>query len=229
MAKLPDELIRLVEMIENEELRNLVREFMENPEFKLSGIKVKPPPLEEGSGSRGYHHSYRGGLLDHIIACTKLGLALCHIVKEVYGCDVDKDVVLASTLLHDLYKTVVYEDYSPSGFSEIGERIDHHTLIVSELIRRGFPIDVIHCVLAMHGRYGPFSPKTIEALIAHLADTMDSTLCDEILKAAKSLVKKAVGVEPEIVTARDAFDIVRTKQKGGWEALKKRYAVETKE
>jgi len=221
VGKLYGELLNLIEMIGDKKLRQLVKDFMENPEFELSGTRVKPPQLEEGWGSRGYHHSYKGGLLDHTVACAKLGLALCRIVKEVYGCDVDEDVVLASTLLHDIYKTVVYEEGSPSGFSEIGERIDHHTLVVSELIRRGFPMDVIHGVLAIHGRYGPFSPKTLEALIAHLADKIDSTLCDEVLRAAKSLVKAATGAEPETLTAKEAFDIVLTKQKGGWEALKR--------
>jgi len=228
LVRLHGELLKLINMIEDKKLRQLVKDFMENPEFELSGIKVKSPPFEEGWGSRGYHHSYKGGLLDHTVACARLGLALCRIVEEVYGCKVDKDVVLASTLVHDIYKTVVYDEDSPSGFSEIGERIDHHTLVISELIRREFPTDVIHGVLAIHGRYGPFSPKTLEALIAHLADKMDSTLCDEVLRAAKSLVKAATGAEPETLTAKQAFDIVLIKQKGGWEALKNSMLWKTK-
>ena len=48
------------------------------------------------------------------------------------------------------------------------------------------------------------------------------------MRAAKSLVKAATEAEPETLTAKQAFDIVLIKQKGGWEALKNSMLWKTK-
>ncbi len=219
MAELNEEILKLVNMISDEMLRTLVLDLLKNPSLKLTE-ELKLTTFEDSLGSIGFHHSYKGGLLEHMISCSKIGLAICRIVEEVYGSKVNSDFVLAATLIHDLYKTAVYDENSPTGLSQLGEKIDHHTLVVSELIKRGFPLEVIHAVLAIHGQYGPMTPKTIEALIAHLADQADSTLCDRIVKAAKSLVKIVTGEEPKTLTTREALSIILAKQKGGWNLLK---------
>ncbi|MEM2841722.1 MAG: HD domain-containing protein, partial [Thermoproteota archaeon] len=220
LEELNEELLKLINMINDEKLRILVLDLFKNPSFKLTEGEVAATVFEDGLGSIGFHHSYKGGLLDHTISCSKIGLAICQIVEEVYGSKVNSDWVLGATLIHDIYKTAVYDENSPTGLSQLGEKIDHHTLVVSELIRRGFPLEVVHAVLAIHGQYGPITPKTVEALIAHLADQIDSTLCDRVLKAAKNLVKITIGEEPKTLTVKESLSIILVKQKGGWNALK---------
>ncbi|MBS7613096.1 HD domain-containing protein [Candidatus Bathyarchaeota archaeon] len=220
MVELNEELLKLINMINDEKLRILVLELFKNPSFKLPEGGFATTVFEDGLGSIGFHHSYKGGLLEHTVSCSKIGLAICQIVEEVYGSKVNSDWVLAATLIHDVYKIVVYDEKSPTGLSRLGEKIDHHTLVVSELIRRGFPLEVIHAVLAIHGQYGPITPKTVEALIAHLADQVDSTLCDRVLKAAKNLVKITIGEEPKTLTVKESLSIILVKQKGGWDALR---------
>ncbi len=220
MAELNEELLKLINTINDEKLRMLVLDLFRNPRFKLAEGEFETTVFEEGLGSVGFHHSYKGGLLEHTISCSKIGLAICQIVEEVYGSKVNSDWVLAATLIHDVYKTAVYDEKSPTGLSQLGEKIDHHTLVISELIRRDFPLEVIHAVLAIHGQYGPMTPKTIEALIAHLADQVDSTLCDRVLKAAKNLVKATIGEEPKTLTVKESLSIILIKQKGGWDALR---------
>ena len=90
--------------------------------------------------------------------------------------------------------------------------MDHLTLIVSELIERGFPMEIVHAVAAHHGRNGPSSPRTIEALICYLADSTDAALNGEVLDAARFLIGKYTGEQVGQLSAEEAFAIVQTKQ-----------------
>ncbi|MEM2280439.1 MAG: hypothetical protein QXZ68_00405 [Candidatus Bathyarchaeia archaeon] len=99
--------------------------------------------------------------------------------------------------------------------------MDHLSIAIAELVRRGFPLELIHVVSAHHGEYGPIRPHTIEALICHLADLMDSRLNGEILNAAAYLVRKATGEEMPGLTSKEAFEIIRSKAVEGWEGVAK--------
>ena len=46
----------------------------------------------------------RGGLVQHTLATVRLALALCDVVEQVYGAEVNRDVVIAASLLHDIMK-----------------------------------------------------------------------------------------------------------------------------
>jgi 7,8-dihydroneopterin 2',3'-cyclic phosphate phosphodiesterase len=107
--------------------------------------------------------------------------------------------------------------------SPLGEKLDHLTLAVAELIRRGFPIDVVHAVAAHHGRGGPSPPRTIEALICSLADSVDAGLNGEALNAARWLVRDCLGEEVKMLTAEEAFSILRAKQDRGCEGVAAAY------
>jgi len=220
-----DELMRFVEMIEDEELREKVRAFLRERRLSLTG---EPIPLEESPGGRSHHHAYPGGLLQHTVATVKLALFLCELVEEVYGGEVNRDIVIAASLLHDLMKAPCYAEREDGRyiFSPLGERLDHVSLMVAELAQRGFPLDVIHAVAAHHAEHGPISPRTLEALIVHIADLADSRLNGEVLRAARFLLKEATGVEPPPKLSHEhAFKIVVIKAREGWEGVK-RYAEE---
>ena len=99
--------------------------------------------------------------------------------------------------------------------------MDHLSLVISELVRRGFPLELVHVVAAHHGDYGPIRPHTIEALICHLADLTDSRLNGEVLSAASYLTRKATGEELSGLTSKEAFEIVHSKAVEGWEGVAK--------
>lgn len=207
--------------IENEGLRDKIVEIVENPQIEIGGtVHTWLVPLESSPGSLYRHHSYPGGIIQHIVATAKIAQSLCNVVEEIYGGEVDRDVVLAGALLHDIFKPLTYER-AGGGIrtSKLGERMDHLTLIAAELIRRGFSLDLIHVVCSHHGgKAGPIWPRTVEALICHLADQVDSQLNGQILRAAKHLVRVATGEEPTL-TAKDAFRIINTKATEGWEGI----------
>jgi 7,8-dihydroneopterin 2',3'-cyclic phosphate phosphodiesterase len=99
--------------------------------------------------------------------------------------------------------------------------MDHLSIATAELVRRNFPIELVHIVSAHHGEYGPIRPKTVEALICHLADFADSRLNGEVLNAAGYLSRRVGGAELQPMTSKEAFEIVRSKAVEGWEGVNK--------
>lgn len=181
-------------------------------------------PLEKSPASIRYHHSYPGGFIEHIQAMHELCNSLSRIVRGVYGCEVDDDLVTCGVLLHDIFKPATYTQRTEGGYrrSDLAERIDHLTLATAELIRRDFPLEVVHIVTASHGQqYGPIGPMTIEALICHLGDYAEAKLNGDVLNAARFMIREVTGTEPTTLNGRDAFAIVRAKTDKGWDGVRK--------
>jgi len=218
------QLRKLVNKIKDETLREKVVQFLENPVIEIGGEVYTGMPLDVSPAGMSRHHSYPGGFIEHVVATTEIALNLCHIIERVYHGKVDKDMVISGVILHDIFKPLTYRaeengTYRPTA---LAERLDHLTLIVSEMVRRDFPLNLIHIVCAHHGgEAGPIWPRTIEALVCHLADVTDSRLNGEVLRAARYLSREATGKELDIVSSKDAFEVVHSKVVGGWDGVKK--------
>ncbi len=214
---------RIINKIRDESLRHKIFDLIEKPSIEIDGKVYEGLPFEIAPASTFHHHNYPGGLLEHVLSATKIALVLCDCVEKIYHGKVERDTVISGVILHDLYKTLTYEERENGayGFSPLAERVDHLSLIVSEMTRREFPLDLIHAVCAHHGDIGPIKPKTVEALICYLADLIDSQLNGEVIKAAKYLVKEATGEALEKITAKEAFEIVHSKKVGGWDHLRR--------
>ncbi len=209
-------LLRLADKIQDNELRQKVMELLEDPTVIIGGIRFDGLPLETSPASKKRHHSYPKGLVQHTVTVATISISLSNIVEKIYRTPVNRDVVLASALLHDIMKPLTYTQEDENyGTSSLGERLDHLSLAVAELVRRGFPLEIVHTVAAHHGRGGPMSPRTIEALICSLADGTDATLNGETLDAAKYLIFDCVGEDSGKLSAEEAFHIVRAKQDKG--------------
>ena len=196
----------------------------EPPEFDF-GFKNEYTPLTDSPASKRLHHSYPGGLIEHTVSVTRLGLSLCDILEDVYHAKPDRDVVVASLVLHDLFKFYTY-GVSPRGryyTSRIGEHIDHLSLVSGEIYKRKFPLSVIHAVLASHGEHGPMRPRTLEALVVHLADQADAELNGQILDAARYIISVSVDsyLQEEALRDIDPFEIVSAREKGGYDGVRK--------
>jgi 7,8-dihydroneopterin 2',3'-cyclic phosphate phosphodiesterase len=215
---------KVVSQIRDRKLRKKIVEFVKDPTIEIEGKKHRGIPLETSPAGLSHHHSYSGGYIEHVVATAEIALTLCDVVEKIYRGKVNRDLVLAGVLLHDIFKPLTYveKENGTFGVSPLAERIDHLTLIVSEMVRRGLPLDLIHIVCSHHGhQYGPIGPRTVEALVCHLADITDSKLNGEVLRAAQYLAKEATGVELPQVTGKEAFQIVHAKATKGWEGVKK--------
>lgn len=209
--------------IRDKSLREKVLEVLKNPTFEIAGKKHEGLSLDVSPAGRSHHHCYRGGYVEHVVSTAGIALALCDSVERVYRGRVNRDLVLAGILLHDVFKVVTYVERKNGGYdsTRLADYLDHLSLATAELVRRGFPLELIHIVSAHHGAYGPVRPRTVEALICHLADLADSRLNGEVLSAAAYLSRRAVGEELFGMNSKEAFEIVRSKALEGWKGVTK--------
>lgn len=212
------EIFELVNGIKDEGLREKVRAFLTDPP---SDIDAEALPLEVCPAGAFQHHSYEGGLLQHTIGVTQLSLTVCDMVENLYGGTVDRDTVLAGAILHDVMKCYCYEESEDGRFmtSDFGGKVDHLTLMVGELMKRDFPLGVVHVVASHHGDVGPTKPKTVEALIVSVADFADSDMNGKLLRAAEYLLKRTGVYRPRLSSSENAFKVITAKDKEGWEGL----------
>lgn len=213
----------LADKIRDKKLRERVIALLENPTFEADGKKYAGLPLEVSPAGLSHHHSYTGSYVEHVISSANIALTLCDSVEKIYGGKTKRDFVVAGVLLHDLFKPVTYvvNEYGSYGSSTLADFMDHTSIAVSELVRKGFPIEVVHIVAAHLGEYGAIRPRTVEALICHLADLADSRLNREVLNAARYLARRAVGEELFGLTSKEAFEIIHSKSVEGWKGAAK--------
>jgi len=212
---------KLVKQIKDKKFRVKVEKFVEISFKKFK--KMGELDFFSAPAGKSHHHSYRGGLVQHTFSTVRIALALAEVLEKVYGWKkVNKDYVLAGALLHDLYKPLTYRVLEDGiyDFSTIGDKLDHLSLLVGEAYKHKFPVDFIHVLAASHGDSSPVYPKTVEALIVHLADFVDSRMMGEIQRAASYLIRKCTGESEHPLPPQKAFQIVYAKQVGGCEKVK---------
>ena len=139
------------------------------------------------------HHEFGTGLLHHSIFMADAADALAKIYKQV-----DRDLLVAGALLHDIGKTIEYDyQITPVQTTE-GKLCGHIAIgyaefkrIVDDLhIESEVPLLLEHMILAHHGslEFGsPVMPATREALLLSEIDMMDSRqmILDKALESVK--------------------------------------------
>jgi 7,8-dihydroneopterin 2',3'-cyclic phosphate phosphodiesterase len=215
------QLKKLVTRIIDKPLRKKIVILLENPTFEVDGRVYSGMPLEVAPAGRSHHHCYPGGYIQHVVSASNIALTLCDSVEEIYHGKVNRDFVIAGILVHDVFKPPTYtvNKNGSYGSSPLADSLDHLSIATVELVRRGFPLELVHIVAAHHGEYGPTRPRTIEALICHLADLTDSRLNGEVLNAAAYLTRRTAGQELYGMTSKEAFEIVHSKAVEGWKGV----------
>jgi 3'-5' exoribonuclease len=167
------EILEIVSSVGNEHLRRLLEGIFADEEFKRSFLKAP--------AARVWHHSYIGGLAQHVRDMTLLALR----AAEVYR-DVDRDLLIAGVLVHDLGKVQELEVTNRIDYSDGGRLLGHIMLGVEFLDERmraipGFPAELAlklkHMILSHHGSLehgSPVVPMTIEAMLLHYIDNLDA-------------------------------------------------------
>lgn len=123
--------------------------------------------------TRGSHHAYLGGLLEHTVAVGQLALSLCELHVRL-----DQNLLLTAALVHDLGKTREFTYGAEIGLTEEGRLLGHVELGV-EVVAAAHPLDdarrlaLAHCILAHHGDRKPMSP---EALALQRLNALDATV-----------------------------------------------------
>ena len=208
---------RTVERVQDEALREKVMDLLGDLSIEIQGKTYSGLPLEEAPAGISRHHNYPGGLVAHILSSTHIALAMCDCVEKVYKGTVNRDLVVSGTLLHDVYKCLTFGTRENGTYtsSPLGERANHMLLVASELVRRDFPLDLVHKVAAHHGRYGLVNPRTVEALIVYLADMLDAQFDGEVIRLARYTAREAAVPGLDRMNSETAIKIIQARVTGG--------------
>jgi 3'-5' exoribonuclease len=137
----------------------------------------------QAPAAKSMHHAYLGGLLEHTLSVLGMGERACGHYREL-----NRDLVLAGILLHDVGKTAELSYQRSFGYTDAGNLLGHIALEAEWISRAvgkipGFPeelrLQILHIVLSHHGRLefgSPVLPKTPEALLVHYLDDLDGKL-----------------------------------------------------
>jgi 23S rRNA maturation-related 3'-5' exoribonuclease YhaM len=67
------------------------------------------PPYIFSPAAKKAHHSYPGGLIDHLLSTTNIALSIATQLEKIYGCNIDFDTIISASLLHDIMKPITYD------------------------------------------------------------------------------------------------------------------------
>ncbi|MCH5171269.1 MAG: HD domain-containing protein [Erysipelotrichales bacterium] len=186
--------------ISREVLEEQLHEYMnivKDPDVKLLMDalinKFYTPFLTHPAATRN-HHEYCSGLLHHSISVCKLAC----MFADFYS-DIDKDILIAGALLHDLGKIIELTGPIIPSYTIEGRLIGHISLMQAEIremanklnIKSEVPMLLEHMILSHHGKreFGsPILPMTREALLLSFADDLDAKM--NILDKAYSQIQE---------------------------------------
>jgi len=171
-----------------QDLDYLIAEHMVHPPWKKFCRRVLKDEeiygrLLTATGAKTVHHAYVGGLLEHTLTVAKLCMSICDNYPEV-----DRQVLLAAAIFHDLGKAWelsggLTNDYTDEGrllgHIYIGVEILEPFLQKSKDLNSNLKLHLKHLILSHHGEYeygAPKRPKTPEAFILHFADNIDAKM-----------------------------------------------------
>ena len=166
------------------EITDIIK-IMKNPFLQklVSGLYKKHKKLlMVHPASVTMHHNFRSGFVEHNLSMARIAKKISPEYK------VDRDLLLAGVLLHDIGKLREINSEYTADFTDQGNLIGHITLgrdMVREAITKikNFPdalaMKVEHMILSHQGRYdwqSPKKPKFREALLVHLIDNLDAKM-----------------------------------------------------
>ena len=176
----PDEAAReirnLLDSLEDEDYRAVAESLFSRHEAQFRTVPA----------AKTVHHGFRGGLLMHTVNMLRAADYLAELYDEV----INRDLLLAGALLHDIAKIREFL-FSPLGmvkdYSVEGQLLGHLVLGAQEIaavagelnIPREKAVLLQHLVLSHHGEpeFGAaVRPACAEAELLHLIDMMDSRM-----------------------------------------------------
>jgi len=140
-------------------LEHFAREVHDTDYRRLLDAMLADEPFRESLRrapcSRGGHHAYLGGLLEHTVAVATLAVEACALHPRL-----NSDVLITGALLHDIGKVREFDYTAEIALSDEGALVGHLALgleLISEWTERvgSFPrekeLALSHCVLGHHG------------------------------------------------------------------------------
>jgi len=175
--RLESDLRALLGTVQNPQLRGLLGRFFD------PGAAIWPC-FREAPAAKIYHQAYRHGLLEHTLSVAQAVSAAAAFFPGI-----DRDVAVSGALLHDIGKTVAYNDDPLAIDLTDAGRLQGEIPLGYYLVRReieeipgfdaGLAQAVLHIILSHHGSLehgSPVVPATREAVLVHMIDNLGGRL-----------------------------------------------------
>lgn len=128
------------------------------------------------------HHDFKNGVLYHSLCMADLAEEVAKLYPSV-----DRDILVAGALMHDIGKTIEYDNPITPSMSKEGRLVGHISLMYAEFkkivdaldIKSEVPLLLEHMILSHHGtrEFGcPVLPSTREAVLLSMIDLLDSRM-----------------------------------------------------
>jgi len=149
--------------LESEALRRAV--------LRTWAASLERSPYAELSVSPQAPHMPARSLLLHVNEVNARALALIDVARREYGLPVDSDVALATAILHDVDKPMIYR-YDGNSFTYAEGRTlrDHGALGAELCVEHGIPLEIAEMVRHHSAFASQGLPGTVEGTIVHYAD-----------------------------------------------------------
>jgi 3'-5' exoribonuclease len=119
---------------------------------RICGTEPVATELRRAPCTRGGHHAYIGGLLEHTVAVGTLVLEVCQLHPRL-----DSDLLMAAALVHDVGRTREFTYGAEFGITEEG-RLLGHLALGAEIVNASCAdldperrVALVHCLLSHHG------------------------------------------------------------------------------
>ena len=139
--------------------------------------------FKRAPAAKRMHHAYIGGLLDHTLSLIRM----CRLAAGNYP-NLQVDMLIAGAALHDIGKIEELTYAKSFDYTTEGRLLGHivmEVVYVNQVVNQiaGFPEDLrlqlLHLLVAHHGKVefgSPKVPMTLEALVLHYLDDLDSKI-----------------------------------------------------
>ncbi len=174
------ELDRLVDSVREAPLRALLQRCVGKNSSLGRAFRLHP-------AAKRNHHAYIGGLMEHSLSVARA----CDTLAAHYaaqGAALDRDLLVTGALLHDLGKVRELRAERTFGYTDEGQLLGHIVIGIGIVAREaegipGLPPETLlhlqHLIASHQGRHewaSPKVPQTLEALVLHYADDLDSKM-----------------------------------------------------
>ena len=177
IERLESDLRDLLETVQDAQLRHLLDLFFGEGSETWERFRDAP-------AAKVYHQAYRHGLLEHTLSVAQAVSAAANFFPGI-----DRDVAVTGALLHDIGKTVAYNDDPLAIDLTDAGRLQGEIPLGYYTVRRqieeipGFDPSlgqaVLHIILSHHGQLehgSPVVPATREAVLVHMIDNLGGRL-----------------------------------------------------
>lgn len=117
---------------------------------------IQPFYAAPGSGWKS-HHAYPGGLVTHVAVDMQTALGIYDAYEDIYGYRMNKELIMAAILIHDIQKTWVLQwqaDGSCLPEVNVAGTGVHHILAIADAMHRELSPELIVAIACSHNHPG---------------------------------------------------------------------------